>query len=263
MRKRKLIFITGVLLTAGIFVLWQSSLENNSFQEEAGNTVYEEFADEKNDNGEISDNDIGKLMEEMDDKYIQEKSFSDSDSENVATKEEEDHKLYMYFLSGEITTTDGISIDDIIIPTGEPESRYFTEYTFFDSDQDSFQELHVRSARYYYIIDCEKRELSTWMCLLPHTELLNNGDFLYWHAGGAPTHYNYQYIKVDKEGEIIWTISFSCYDDNVDGQFDEKDKYYDERRKEISYEQWVELKKRYLDVGKDEIFWTTLTEEIY
>ena len=65
-----------------------------------------------------------------------------------------------------------------------------------------------------------------------------------------------------KEGETIWSIWFDCYDDNIDGQYDERDKYYGEKGEEISYEEWLELKQKYLDVGTDEICWITLTESI-
>lgn len=85
---------------------------------------------------------------------------------------------------------------------------------------------------------------------------------MYIHVGGAPLHYNYQYIKVNKEGETIWSISFACYDDDLDGQFDEKDTYYNENNEEMSYEEWLELKQKYIDVGTDDICWITLTESI-
>ena len=237
MKKRKIIFVIGALLAGGMFVLLQGGLRDKAFQDEID----------------------GKSSDE--DKYAPNKSLSDSGSEDIIAREEEEYKLYMGFLGGEITAG-GMSIDEIIIPTGEPERRYFTEYTFFDSDQDGFQELHVRSARYYYIIDCEKDRLSTWKFLDPRTELLNNGDFLYHRPGGAPLHDDYEYIKVNKAGETIWSIWFDCYDDNIDGQYDERDKYYGEKGEEISYEEWLELKQKYLDVGTDEICWITLTESI-
>ena len=263
MKKRKLIFITCALLAGGMFVLLQNSFCHSYSQEEMRGIVYEKSSDkEKKYIEEVSDKDKGELTEETDNKYTFDKSFPDAKGENIADREEEDHKLYMDFLNGKKTTEGGMSIDEIIIPTGEPERRYFTEYTFYDSDQDGFQELHVRSARYYYIIDCEKNELSAWKFLHPHTELLNNGDFLYRHAGGAPTHYDYQYIKVDKKGETVWDISFSCYDENGDGQFDERDAYLEENYEEMAYKEWLELKRKYLDVGTDEICWITLTESI-
>lgn len=259
MKEGKRIFIIGLISAVSILALLQSIFWHDGYQASMENTVYENFLDEeKNVTDEISDIDTEEVLK---DKDIGNQALSDFEKENVATRKEE-YKLYMDFLNGEKTTDSGMSIYDIIIPTGEPERRYYTDYTFYDSDQDGFQELHVRSARYYYILNCEKGRLSIWKFLDPRTELLNNGDFLYKHAGGAPLHYNYQYIKVNMEGETIWSISFACYDDNLDGQFDERDKYFDRNNEEMSYEEWLEIKQNYIDVGADEIFWTTLTEEI-
>lgn len=263
-------------MLVGIFSLFLIDFWNGSSQVEMEDTASEEPPDEeKNDIDEISDNDINEKLknvsneisdnnigEPVEDKDDFDQTLPVPESEDTADREEEEYKLYMDFLNGEKITADGMSIDEIIIPTGEPERRYFTDYTFFDSDEDGFVELHVRSARYYYIIDCEKGELRTWKFLDPRTELLNNGDFLYIHVGGAPLHYDYQYIKVNKEGETIWDISFACYDDDLDGQFDEKDRYYSEDYEEMSYEEWLELKRKYIDVGTDEICWITLTESI-
>lgn len=188
MKERKLIIAAGLLLAVGIFFLLQSGLWYSSSNEEMEDIVSEESSDEeKNDIDEISNSNIGEPVEDKDDF---DQTLPDPESKDTADREEEEYKLYMDFLNGEKTTADGMSIDEIIIPTGEPERRYFTDYTFFDSDEDGFVELHVRSARYYYIIDCEKGELRTWKFLDPRTELLNNGDFLYIHVGGAPLHYN-------------------------------------------------------------------------
>lgn len=275
-KKRKLIVTVVALLLTGIFALFFAGFWNSSSQVEMEDTASEESSDEEkndideisnndineipdNDINEISDNNIGEPVEDKDDF---DQTLPGPEMEDTADREEEEYKLYMDFLNGEKITADGMSIDEIIIPTGEPERRYFTDYTFFDSDEDGFVELHVRSARYYYIIDCEKGGLRTWKFLDPRTELLNNGDFLYIHVGGAPLHYNYQYIKVNKEGETIWSISFACYDDDLDGQFDEKDTYYNENNEEMSYEEWLELKQKYIDVGTDDICWITLTESI-
>lgn len=46
---------------------------------------------------------------------------------------------------------DGIDIDFITTPKGEPDKRYDTQYAVFDCDGNGEAELHVQSARYYYI----------------------------------------------------------------------------------------------------------------
>ncbi len=263
MERKKFIFIISILMAGCILILVCGSFWQSSATKEDEHKLNKGFPDsEKETFTEISDNDIMLPIEEPESKDVSQNSLSDSVSNNYQNREEEDHKLYMEFLNGEKTANGEFSIDDIIIPTGEPESRYFCQYTFFDSDCDGLPELHVRSARYYYIIDCKNDELFVWKYLDPRTELLNNGDFLYQRIGGAPSHYDFQYFTVNKEGETIWSINFACYDINEDDQFDERDRYFGEKSEEISYEKWLEIKKRYLEVGTDEISWTVLTESI-
>lgn len=171
-------------------------------------------------------------------------------------KSDRDNSLYMEFLNGNLAA-DGLAITDITTPTGEPEKRYFTEYTFFDSDGDGLEELHVRSDRYYYVIDCESATLHIWKTMYPTTKVLNNGDYLYTHIGGAPLHYDYEYFAVNQEGEDIFSVSFSWYDDNLNGEVDEEDVFLKEGT-EISYEEWEEIEEKYLEVGSDEISWGVL-----
>ncbi len=129
----------------------------------------------------------------------------------------------------------GVMITDITIPTGEPEKQYLSEYAFVDSDRDDFCELHIRAERCYYIIDCENDELFVWKSLHPKTELLNNGDYLYTHIGGAPLHHDYKYFRTDQDGEDEWSVTYSWYDVNEDGEYDENDLYFTQGTEVLSY----------------------------
>ena len=164
--------------------------------------------------------------------------------------------MYMEFINGDCAIN-GMMISDITTPIGEPEKKYFMQYTFFDSDGDGLDELHVRSERYYYIIDCESDTLSVWKTMYPTTEVLNNGDYLYTHIGGAPLHYDYEYFVTNQEGEDIFSVSFSWYDDNLNGEVDKEDVFLKEGV-EISYEEWKELEKEYLKIGTNRISWISL-----
>ncbi len=179
-------------------------------------------------------------------------------NKNMIRKRE--YSLYMEFLRGN-RAVNGMMISDIIIPTGEPEKQYFSEYTFWDSDGDNFNELHIRSERYYYVIDCVNDELCVWKELHPRTELLNNGDYLYIHIGEAPPHYDYQYFVTNQEGEDVWSISYSWYDENNNGAFEKNDLYLMEGTQVLSYEEWEEVQKNYLNVGTDKISWIRLTDK--
>ncbi|MCM1026273.1 MAG: WG repeat-containing protein [Roseburia sp.] len=175
-----------------------------------------------------------------------------------AVQGKKEYRMYLEFLEG-ARSADGWDITEITVPTGEPEKRYFSEYAFFDCDGDGLSELHIRSGKGYYVIDCEKDKLSLWGSFLPQTALLNNGDYLYLHIGGAPLHYDYKYFKVNDAGEEVWNLMFACYDADGDGQFGEGDSYFLED-KNISYEDWLELEGKYLEVGTDDVLWTVLTE---
>lgn len=228
MKKKVTSFLGGVILGIIVGSFWWRGVDDyNSRNEEdsvLGNTVsYEEIVDSVQNN----------------------------------EREQLERILYMEFITGE-READGMSISDIAVPKGEPEKRYFTEYTFHDSDKDGFDELHVRSSRYYYIIDCNNNDLHIWKGLHPRTELLNNGDYLYQHTGGGSLHYSYKYFMLDVQGEEICKITFSWCDKNDNSKLDDKDIYVFEEADEISYETWEELTYKYLNVGSDKISWITL-----
>ncbi len=187
-----------------------------------------------------------------------ENTGEESVEENGSSEPDEVKSLYMEFLNGNCEA-DGLVIADITTPTGEPDKQYYTEYTFFDSDKDGLDELHVRSSREYYIIDCESTTLSVWKTMYSTTEVLNNGDYLYTHIGGAPLHYDYEYFATDQEGEDIFSVSFNWYDANLNGEVDKEDVFLKEDE-EISYEEWEEIEEKYLEVGTDEISWIVLNK---
>lgn len=169
-----------------------------------------------------------------------------------------EYSMYMEFLKGN-RLADGLDISEIVAPTGEPEKQYFSEYAYFDCDGDKFPELHIRSEKCYYIIDCDEDNLSIWNYFLPGTELLDNGDYLYTHIGGAPLHYDYRYSSVNREGEEFCIITFSCYDANGDGKFSEEDSFFS-GEDPLSYTEWLNLTEKYLKAGTDAVLWTAFTQ---
>ena len=148
------------------------------------------------------------------------------------------------------------NIIDILTPTGEPDERDAAWFTLFDSNGDNIPELHVKSVRDYCIIifDRENDSLKVWATAYPQTELLNNGAYLYTHLGGAPSHEDYIYFTLDRQGNESMSVSFSRYDSNSDGDYDAKDLYLFEGE-EVTWEMWKESTEEYLSVGSDEIDW--------
>lgn len=85
-------------------------------------------------------------------------------SENSVYQHEYETAMQQYqeFLDGKqsVATAYGeVNLDFITIPTGEPNNRYSAAYAYFDSTGDKIPELHVKSARYYYILSCKQGEL--------------------------------------------------------------------------------------------------------
>lgn len=202
-----------------------------------------------------------------------------------AFQEEEDHPVsenptyqheyetamqqYQEFLDGKqsVATAYGeVNLDFITIPTGEPNNRYSAAYAYFDSTGDKIPELHVKSARYYYILSCKQGELFIWKNLspYPHYYLQNNGEFMSYRAGAGPLHDDYCCYTFDCFGEEIWSLGFSRYDSNLNKVYDESDEYFygDDV---VTKQEWEKLTEDYLDKdGRikeeilDEIEWQTI-----
>lgn len=165
---------------------------------------------------------------------------------------------YAYNNTDKSTT---INIMDIIVPTGEPEKRYRTEYAFFDMNDDGIPECHVKSSRYYNIFTIYEGEIYRWRSEYPQTDLLNNGDLLYKHVGGANYHEEYNYMVVDKDGETELEVFFGWGDNNNNTIIDVEDYFYFLNENEISMEEWMNLTEKYMTVGMDDIQWILLQEE--
>ena len=143
--------------------------------------------------------------------------------------------VYEKFLEGRIEC-DGIDIDFITTPKGEPDKRYDTQYAVFDCDGNGEAELHVQSARYYYIFQYKNGALQLYKNLspYPHYYALKNGAFISHDFGAGPLSDEYRYYVFD----------------NV----------------EVTKDIWEKLTERFLYIDEDgieriknEIEWTDLT----
>ena len=105
---------------------------------------------------------------------------------------------YQEFLEGKISV-DGIDIDSITVPTGEPGSHYETKYAFFDCDRNGVPELHVNSARYYYIFQYKDKNVWVYKNLSPYPYYyaLQNGAFISHRMGAGPVSDGYKYSIFD------------------------------------------------------------------
>ena len=169
---------------------------------------------------------------------------------------------YQGFLEGKISV-DGIDIDSITVPTGEPGSHYETKYAFFDCDRNGVPELHVNSARYYYIFQYKDKNVWVYKNLSPYPYYyaLQNGAFISHRMGAGPVSDGCKYSIFDTFGNEIFSIGFTKYDENGNGTYDEDDEYiFDDVI--VTKDEWEKLTRKYLykdedgiDQIKNEISW--------
>ena len=152
---------------------------------------------------------------------------------------------YQEFLEGKISV-DGIDIDSITVPTGEPGSHYETKYAFFDCDRNGVPELHVNSARYYYIFQYKDKNVWVYKNLSPYPYYyaLQNGAFISHRMGAGPVSDGYKYSIFDTFGNEIFSIGFTKYDENGNGTYDEDDEYiFDDVI--VTKDEWEKLTRKY------------------
>lgn len=174
---------------------------------------------------------------------------------------------YNEFLDGQ-KSVDGINIDFITSPKGEKDKHYATKYAFWDSSGDKVPELHINSARYYYVFSYRDGEMYIFKDLspYPHYYALNNGGFISYRLGAAPASDEYNYLIYNYSGDEILNINFAKYDSNENGIYDSGDEYFYDGV-EVTKEIWEKLTERFLYTDKmgieeiqNEISWITLYE---
>lgn len=187
-----------------------------------------------------------------------------------STEADKANKMYNEFIDGKITV-EGIDINFITTPKGEPDKHYATKYALFDSNGDKIPELHINSARYYYILSYINNKLIIWKDLSPYLPVyaLKNGAFISQYFGAAPLSDNYNYFILDFLGNKNWEVNFSKYDKNENGIYDNNDEYLFDGVN-VSKEIWDALTERYLYTDekgieqiRNEIEWVVIYDGTY
>lgn len=176
--------------------------------------------------------------------------------------------MYNEFLDGKIIV-EGIDINFLTTPKGEPNKHYATKYALFDSNGDKIPELHINSARYYYILSYINNKLIIFKDLSPYPQFyaLKNGAFISHQFGTAPISDKYNYFILDFLGNEVWEVNFSKYDKNENGIYDNNDEYMFDGVN-VSKEIWDALTERYLYTDEkgieqiqNQIEWTVIYDE--
>jgi hypothetical protein len=134
--------------------------------------------------------------------------------------------------------------------------HYIVTYAIIDMNRDAIPELLVRSMWKRYILTYRDDSIYEWCFFGWYGEPNDNGTVTNTRRGGAPGHTDYSIEYFDYWGNNIESISFSLYDLNEDGIYDEKDNYYFEGVEVIKRE-WDELTKKYFDMNSGHIQWHT------
>ncbi len=154
-------------------------------------------------------------------------------------------QTYQEFISGE-RNVNGIDMDYISIPTGEPDKRYATKYFILDVNGDGIPELHVRTGRDYFIfsyVDDELFILQSYGSNPGQYTLLENGFIIHKQYYGDEE--CWEYFQLDSAGNEVQKVTFSRWDQNGNRRYDDEDtyKYNDEN---CSREEWLERTGMYL-----------------
>ena len=207
------------------------------------------------------------VMEVWGDSDVFETSYDDTELDNS----DRAMMLYKEFLSGDRNVKGISNIDDITMPKGETDRRYFKKYAYCDANGDTIPELHIKSGKYYFVISYEDNDLFVWKDLSAYNSEyypLSNGAFLMRKDDvQASPGVSYRYSVFNIKRDEIFGFSFSKANINECTGYDEGDEYlYDGIS--ISQEMWEKLTKRYVYqdnkgnlIIADDLNWITLYEK--
>lgn len=154
-------------------------------------------------------------------------------------------EIYNDFLSGK--TKAAQSGSNIDIEYLKKNSDGALKYGLFDRNGDSVPELCFDTGRYLTSFWVSDGVLTLWREENFNSEILNNGNVLETHSGGAPNHTDYTYYVCDYKGKVVCSVTYSVLTKN-------------EEVKENRYFQYISIYNESLNYKVDEI---EITEEIF
>ncbi len=231
------------------------AIKNEADQEQPVVADDEMVNEEKTDSEEPLEDRAEQLNEESGNTDIEtdNEQTEDTNISKEASEEVVDYdtamRLYEEFLNNEIVFEDeygAIDIAWITTATGEPEKHYATKYTYLDSTGDGIPELHVKSARCYFIFSCRNEELIIWQEPDRGAEPLDDGTFFSRLPGAAPPYDYYNVYVYDENGEMKTIAHFMRNDANGSYKYDEGDEFsFNDDL--VTQEEWISLTSPWLD----------------
>lgn len=186
-----------------------------------------------------------------------------TDSEEAGEKQsvgfdEDINEIYHKFLAGEdgavfMSNGDTLWMSGTVSKDGtNNNTQAGLKYSFYDSDQDGLDELHVKTADSYYILKKQNEKIVVWADLPVDYEPLNTGNLFSWvKKDTVSDKEEYRYCLLFPNGEIAWETSFSRI----------KNEYYFENV-QVTKEQWKGMTDYFLTMGSFEIVWNENNESL-
>jgi hypothetical protein len=227
---------------------------------DAENTDAKNTDAENNDN-ENNDADNAK-SETTDSKTPDTKTINQESTDTKTTNPESTNTKTAYenFLSGNIEAIDSnngnqeVYIKDLL----ESESA---KYLYCDIDDDSINELHIRSDKFYFALKYIDASLKVIYEGTSYEYPYHGKDvsgFLYYRPGSAPVHDNYRFISFRPSGEIKEELAFEWYDDNEDGIMGKEDIFIFGDDEDISMSEWKQKTEKYRSSNVELEEWSSL-----
>lgn len=121
-------------------------------------------------------------------------------------------------------------------------------YSIADVDNDGILEIGFRTSKELFVINVKEKEVI--YCGSCYDNLLDyNGEkgIIYIREGGAPTHKDYQYFKLDDRGNTSLVFKWACYDINENNVYEEDD-LYDINGQTVTCSDYVKKTELYSDL---------------
>ena len=175
--------------------------------------------------------------------------------EDQKTSEGSVENLYTAFLNNEATAVDYETENSISVTDIFDDEEDLNEYVVFDIDGDNESELVLKSLRFFYVIKDKDNRLKVIYAGTGYDDLLNDGSILATVHQTGPDHFMYTHRVFDIHG-LFSENTYEQYDDNCDGQYDGEDLYFFNRNR-IEYDSYIRMLNSILDIGTDQISWST------
>jgi hypothetical protein len=167
-------------------------------------------------------------------------------------------KYYAEFLSGKKSAQKKLngSLRTIAEWFDLIDSSYTVAYTTIDMNWDGVPELCAKIGYKSYVFTFENGGIREWSNLGAYGEPRSDGSVIFTRSGGGPAHIDYKVVYYDYWGNQRSEITFSKYDSDQNGIYDDKDAYF-YCDVELPKSSWDSITDIYLSAPSNNAEWQT------